>query len=41
MEVFILKVNILNKKFQGLCHVQPDHDVLFVKVTAQIGNRLH
>ena len=41
MEVFILKVYILNKKFQRLCHVQPDLDILFVKVTAQIGNRLH
>ena len=35
------KVKILNKKFQRLCHVQLDLGRLFVKVTAQIGDRLH
>ena len=41
MEVFILKVNMLNKKFQRLCHVQLDLAILIVKVKAQIGDRLH
>ena len=39
--IFTLKVNILNKKFQRLCHVQLDPDISFLKVTAQIGDRLH
>ena len=36
MEVFIR-----NKKFQRLCHIQPDLDMLYAKLTAQIGYRLH
>ena len=41
-DVFILEVNkIVNKRFKSLCHVKPDLDILFVKVTAQIEDRLH
>ena len=32
---------IINKKFQRVCHVQSDLDILFLKLTAQIGDRLH
>ena len=35
-----LKLTV-NKKFQRLRHIQPDFDILFVKLTAQIGDKLH
>ena len=40
MEVFILEINSY-EEFSKVCHVQPDLDILFVKLAAQIGDRLH
>ena len=37
----ILIIKLIFKRFQRLRHVQPDLDILFVKLTTQIGDRLH